>query len=189
MWPVVIFTFTKQKTAPRAKIWPVQLKPWPNETRRSQRTLHGANHVLVPSSKYWVPVLIREGDELGQGIGNKTLISRWPLEVSSQQVFKIKRRRRSLKRKCERNGYSTNDLEPTCLNTLQSWPWLSSGSLKISCERLIAEETCKADLMRKNGIAILFLKKSWPFESEEIVENAREKKVLNSIQYSCFNPC
>ena len=78
----------------------------------------------------------------------------------NQQVFKIKRRRRSLKRKCERNGYSTNDLEPTCLNTLQSWPWLSSGSLKISCERLIAEETCKADLMRKNGIAILFLKKS-----------------------------
>ena len=66
--------------------------------------LQGANHVLVPSSKYWVPVLIREGDELGQGIGNKTLISRWPLEVSSQQVFKIKRRRRSLNRKCEKMG-------------------------------------------------------------------------------------
>ena len=46
--------------------------------------LHGANHVLVPSSKYWVPVLIREGYELDQGIGNKIIISRWLLEVSGR---------------------------------------------------------------------------------------------------------
>ena len=49
--------------------------------------LHGANHLLVPSSNYQVPVLIREGFELGQGIGNKTLDSRWPPEVSSCSIF------------------------------------------------------------------------------------------------------
>ena len=94
--------------------------------------LHGANHALVPSSKYGAPVLISEGYKLVQGIGNETLLRyQGVVFVSSrsQQVSKIKGRRRSLNRKCEKMGIRRNDLEPSCLHTLQSWAQFSSGSL------------------------------------------------------------
>ena len=78
-----------------------------------------------------------------------------------------------------KNGYSKNDLEPTCLHTLQSWPWFSSGSLKISCVQLLAEETCKAGLVGK--------KWNWNFFPQKIVTfwvggNSRERQGEESAQ-------
>ena len=55
-----------------------------------------------------------------------------------------------------KNGYSKNDLEPSCLHTLQSWAQFSSGSLKISCVRLFAEKTCKAAELVKKKMELEF---------------------------------
>ena len=126
--------------------------------KEARNATHGANHVgfllLIIGFQSSSERGTSWAKELGIRPSNRGGLLRYQAVVSfssrNQQVFKIKRRRRSLNQKCEKMGIRRNDLEPSCLHTLQSWAQFSSGSLKISCVRLFAEKTCKAaELVKK----------------------------------------